>query len=131
MADNCINGHWEEGVCVCNKEYDVDFDYTNIKPEYCKNEIVTVVDLTIISETLLHLLAITVTVVVLTWSVLGVCSIYFTVVGLYRLENKAKSVENDCEEFKIKKSGYDDVVLMNAALWDPPENVFKQLNNDK
>ena len=134
MADNCINGRWEDSICVCKTGYDVgSFNDRNLDPKYCEKEIVAVIDFTnawLLSGVFFHFIAITVTVIVLTWSILGVCSVFLTILALYRIEKNTERLENEYKEFKIKKNKYEDIKMMNAALWNPPEKVFKQLGND-
>ena len=128
MADTCINGRWEEGICVCNQGYDIGFNDLILNPKYCENESVAIVDFSknlLSSGSLLHYAAMAVTVTIATWGILGVCSVYFSVIGLCRLKRAIERVELEHREFKIKQSAYDGVKMKNAGLWDPPEKDFK------
>ena len=129
MADNCINGRWNEGTCVCRQGYDVGFDEHALNPRYCENELVAVVDLSntlTSSGALLHFMAMTITIVLLAWGIMGVCSVYASIVSLYKLQRRTTKVEYLREGFNVKQSEYSDTELKNATLWEPPEEKFKQ-----
>ncbi len=39
----CINGHWEDGVCVCKQGYRTAFKEIALEPRYCATDITVVI----------------------------------------------------------------------------------------
>lgn len=130
MVDNCINGRWVDGVCMCKQGYALGFDENNLNPKYCEKEIVAVIDFSdafLSSEVLLHFTCITLTVLVFTWSIIAVHSVFVYLLSMRKLKMKTEKVELATKDWKEKKSEYEGVEIMNAGLWDPPQEQFQQL----
>ena len=129
--DTCVNGRWESGVCVCNQGYLSGFDENNLKPTYCEREIVAVIDYsdTQSSTVLLDLISITLTIVVFAWGLLGVCSIFATVVYVYQLHKKTTEIKKVSSEFFLAVNTDDSQrpEMKDAAVWEPSDKEFKQL----
>lgn len=58
-TDNCIHGHWEEGVCVCDPGYELGYNELQLNPVYCKNQMITIIHKTafIESKDFIHIIA--------------------------------------------------------------------------
>ena len=127
MEDPCMQGKWEDGVCVCNQGYDVGFDELTLNPKYCANETVTIIELTtyLSTEQLSHFISMAVTVVIATWSLLGLFSVFIAISELYQLHKAIQKVQMKWHTFKVEQNKYDEHELMSASLWDPPTKQFK------
>ena len=42
-TDNCIHGHWEKGMCVCDPGYELGFNELELNPLYCENRNITII----------------------------------------------------------------------------------------
>ena len=54
----CIHGHWEDGICVCDKGYETVFVDLTLNPLYCSSdEVIIEKDPFYSSENLFHVMA--------------------------------------------------------------------------
>ena len=129
MAENCIHGTWQDDECVCFQGFGLGYDERELNPVYCQDEAVTVINLNDYtyynSEAILAYLAMGLTIAVATWCLVGLCTVFVSIMELFLLGRNIKKVEAELNAFFSEQVKYGSHRLKDAALWNLPENVAR------
>uniref|UniRef100_A0A1X7V5P3 Uncharacterized protein n=1 Tax=Amphimedon queenslandica TaxID=400682 RepID=A0A1X7V5P3_AMPQE len=127
--DTCVNGLWEDGVCVCDPRYELGFNELELNPKYCLEEKVTVIAVIpyVTGEELVHTITIGLTVFLATWAILSFLALLMSIKDMSTIHTDLQVLNLELEEFVKENEKYPQAQdMMDATLWEPPRH-FKCL----
>lgn len=122
-ADPCVNGRWDNGICVCNTGYEIGFSDDVLYPRYCERQIVTVIQRNeyVTNEEIVQYIAVMMTVCLAVWSVLSIFTLIYSVIEKLKWHKTIRQAEGELQMFHDKEKRYENHEMLDATIWSPPD----------
>lgn len=130
----CINGQWEEGVCVCEPGYATYFDDTKLTQKYCDADVEAVALLRVTYEPrhYLHLGSMSLTILFTVAAFMVLATALASIIMKVRTRKMIKMARQELKSFEENRVIRDGDLIL--TFWKPPikyECINQQKSGEK